>query len=588
MRDENYNIRINNLEKMFGDPWDKQNPIGISAILKADEKQEMLESGEKLLDEYGLNAELIPVNYGGRLTRVDHLIQIMRSVYRHDPCLGLGYGGSSFIASCNIWATGTEEQCQEVAQLMLKNRKLACSYYELSHGNDLTSIEFEAMTNGEKLILNGSKQITSNIQRADIIVIYARTDKGQGSRKHSLILVNKSGIPVDKMKYLPRFPSVGMRGVQLGGVEFKDCPLPVDRILGTEGSALETAIRSFQITRTALPGMFIGILDTGLRTLIRYAYKRNLYNKAVIQLPQVRTSMVDAFTDLLICDCFSTVVARSIHLLPRETSVYAPAIKYMVPKILIPAMNKLSSVLGAQFYLRNGEYSIFQKLLRDLKPIGFGHVARVACQMTILPQLPRLARQSWLTDDEAPDQIFELDGYLPPLSYKNLSIDAGGRDRLMGSLITGQHKVSLYPTDNLHQEILRLINIFITELKDLKRECCDLKPSDLTVMASPEIYDLSNRYATIIAASSCVNIWINNKQTDSFQLGNPAWIIAALIRLSNHINNQSEVIPEHIESQLFNQLLDRYNHAKSFDLMNRKLPGESQSLTKMNEKLGSL
>lgn len=584
----NYNNKINELEIMFGNPWDNDNPTGISAILKADEKQEMLSNGEKLLDEFGLNSEFIPTQYGGRLTRVDQLIQVMRSVFRHDPCLGLGYGGSSFIASCNIWASGSEEQCKEVAQLMLKNRKLACSYYELAHGNDLTSIEFEAFKDGDDILLNGSKQITSNIQRADIVVIYARTDHGLGSRKHSLVLVNKSTVPADTMEYLPRFPSVGMRGVQLGGVEFKNCPLPSNRILGNKGSALETAIRSFQITRTALPGMFIGILDTGLRTVIRYAYSRKLYGKPVINLPQVRTALVDSFVDLLLCDCFSTVVARSIHVLPRETSVYAPAIKYMVPKVLIPAMNRLSSVLGAQFYLRDGEYSIFQKLLRDLKPIGFGHVARVACQMTILPQLPRLAKNSWLSDDDAPDQIFELDGELPQLSYEKLSIDAGGRDRLMGSLTSAQKKISKYPSDNMQKELLRLLNVFISELENLQRECVELNPSELTVTASPEIYDLSNRYAVILTSSSCINIWINNKHNEILKLDNPAWIIAILIRLCSHLNKQSELIPEHIESQLFNQLLVRYNNAKSFDLMNRELPGESQSLTQLKEKQGGI
>ncbi|KOG86370.1 hypothetical protein ADK38_31440, partial [Streptomyces varsoviensis] len=72
-------------------------PLGFTAVLEADERAEMFADGESALDAYGLNAEFVPVAHGGRLTRVDHLVEIMRTVYRRDPCLGLGYGFSSFI-----------------------------------------------------------------------------------------------------------------------------------------------------------------------------------------------------------------------------------------------------------------------------------------------------------------------------------------------------------------------------------------------------------------------------------------------------------------------------------------------------------
>ncbi|RKH22340.1 acyl-CoA dehydrogenase, partial [Corallococcus sp. CA031C] len=408
------------LEQRLGDPWDDANPVGFSQVLAADERGELLDAGEHLLDTFGLGAEFVPVSEGGRLASLPRLISLMRAVFRRDPCLGLGYGASSLIASVNVWTAGTASQRDTVADLLLRKRKLACGYYELAHGNDLARVEFEALPSGDGLLLNGTKQVISNIHRADAVVLFARTQAGTGSRNHSQVLVDLTRAPRDRVTHLPRFRTTGMRGVPLGGVTFRDCPVPSDGVLGTPGQGLETALKSFQVTRVALPGMFQGIVDTGLRTTLQASKTRTVYGRAVTDLPQTRSVLADTFADLLLCDAFTTVAARGVHLLPREASLTTAAVKFLVPRVLMDAMGRLSSVLGARFYLRDGDTAVFQKLLRDLQPVGFGHLARVAGQMTLLPQLPLLARRGWAQPSPAPDALFRLDAPLPPLPFDKL------------------------------------------------------------------------------------------------------------------------------------------------------------------------
>src|SRR5579872_6665772 len=101
------NPTVEDLEQRFGNPWDPANSLGFAAVLAADERGEMLPEGEQMLDAFGLNAEFVPVEFGGRLSRADRMIEVLRAVYRHDPCLGLGYGVSSLIAAVNLWVAGT-------------------------------------------------------------------------------------------------------------------------------------------------------------------------------------------------------------------------------------------------------------------------------------------------------------------------------------------------------------------------------------------------------------------------------------------------------------------------------------------------
>jgi hypothetical protein len=107
------------LDDRFGDPWDADNPLGYAAVLAADERAELLAAGEAMLDNFRLGAEFVPTALGGRLSRLDHLIEIMRVVFRRDPCLGLGYGASSLIAAVNVWTGGREAQRRYVADLLI-------------------------------------------------------------------------------------------------------------------------------------------------------------------------------------------------------------------------------------------------------------------------------------------------------------------------------------------------------------------------------------------------------------------------------------------------------------------------------------
>ncbi|MFD0507377.1 acyl-CoA dehydrogenase [Streptomyces chiangmaiensis] len=395
---------IADLERRFGDPWDPGNPTGHAAVLAADEAGEMLAAGEQLLDGYRLNAEFVPPELGGRLARLDHLIEVMRVVFRHDPCLGLGYGAGSLVPAVNVWAAGDARQRRRMAEVLLAGGRAVSGYHELAHGNDFARAEFSALPGDDgRLRLNGRKEVIANARRAEAMVIFARTSAAPGSRSHSQLFVEKADLPAGAPVHLPRFHSAGMRGVQLGGLEFRDCPIPADAVLGAPGLGMETALRSFQVTRTALPAMTAGILETGLEVAARFADERVLYGRSLAGMPHIRSILADAFTDLLICDCLGTVTARSVHLLPGETSLYASAAKYFVATLLMDATYALSRVLGAQFYIRDGGYGIFQKHLRDLAPAGFGHTARVACLSTVLPQLPGWpARGGWTTPSHPP------------------------------------------------------------------------------------------------------------------------------------------------------------------------------------------
>lgn len=197
--------RVRDLIRRFGDPADPANPVGRVTLLAADEQGEPSAAGEWLLDDYGLGAEFVPVELGGRFTQLDDLVRVAREVFRHDVGLGLGYGITSFMASVNVWAAGTPQQRKQLAGLLLDGGKVSVGYHELAHGNDFLRNEFSADRTPGGYRLNGTKQVINNADRAGAWVLFARTDPAPGARSHSVLLTGPEDCADGEVTFLPAF-----------------------------------------------------------------------------------------------------------------------------------------------------------------------------------------------------------------------------------------------------------------------------------------------------------------------------------------------------------------------------------------------
>jgi alkylation response protein AidB-like acyl-CoA dehydrogenase len=560
--------RVEQLERGFGDPYDPDNPTGVHALLEADEAAEISEAGEALLDEVRLNADFVPVQLGGRLDRLDTLARVMRSVFRRDVTLGLGYGATSFMAAIGVWTSGAPKQQRDLAAALLRGEKAAVAYHELAHGNDFVRNEFAADRAPGGFRLRGAKEVINNADRAEWLSLFCRTSPVPGSRSHSVLLVRRSELDPARWRTLPRYTAVGVRGCHLAGLEFDDHPVPESALVGELGQGVELALRSFQVTRSAVPGMAIGAADSGLRTAVRFAVGRELYRGSVMQLPQARITLAAAFLDLLICDCLSLAGTRAVHLLPEETSVYSAAVKYLVPKILSEAMYELSIVLGARFYVREGEFGIFQKHVRDLPVLSLGHAGSAACQATIIPQLSRLARRSWFTDGPAPAELFRPRAGLPLAPVDRLSL-ASGRDSLSASLVAMVEDLpSSTPTERAVQGFaLRMMD----ELRQLQEEALELSPKDRTALASPQSFALADRYTVLLAAAAVLGVWYEARNGSDEFLADPSWTVEALYRLARRLGQKLPEVPPSCAERVQEEVLRRFREQRSYDLYDARL-----------------
>ncbi|MEV4218069.1 acyl-CoA dehydrogenase [Nonomuraea sp. NPDC049725] len=542
-------VPMTTLDELFGDPWNAANPTGFAAVLAADERGELLAAGEAVLDGARLADRFVPASLGGAFADVNGLVQEMRAVFRRDPTLGIGYGVTSFIAAVPVWTAGDAAQREWLAGRLLGGDRAAAAFTELAHGADFSRMSMRAEAHGDSLVMTGTKQLINNIGRARAVTVFARTRDDPGSRSHSMLLVDLAG--TRDYRILPRHHTSGLRATPLAGVAFEGSRVPADALLGEPGTGLETALRAFQVTRIALPAIALGALDTQLRLALSFAGERVLYGRPVADIPVTRDCLVGVFADLLVCDAFGAVAGRALHLLPEQTSVLAAACKYVVCALLDSASYDLFTILGARSYLREGPYGIFQKYHRDLAVAALAHSSSAACLATIIPQLPRLARRSWLRADAGPDELFDLGSALPELDFDRLAPDARGRDSLTAAL------------SRIEDAELRAF--FLDRLAELRTRCEELPPGERTVTASAATFALAEQYAFTLAAAACAGV--TAARAGDF---GAAWQRVALRRIAARLGAPARSAGEAGEV-MFAELLARHEDSRTFDVIPRRL-----------------
>ncbi|MEV7019937.1 acyl-CoA dehydrogenase [Streptomyces sp. NPDC093991] len=552
--------RAARLEALLGDPYDPANPHGLRALFAADDRRMPPAETEALLAEAGLGAEFVPVAHGGRLTRADLLARALRPVFRRDVALGFGHGITSLFAVGAVWAAGSTRQRQDVADLLLRGGRATILHHELAHANAILRHEFSARATEGGYRLDGSKDVIINADRADLQVVYARTDTARGPRSHSVFLLDPAAAPPGRVRHLPRVELPGVRGALFSGLEFTDCPVPAGALVGGEGDAVSIALRVFQVNRSVICGVVTAAVGTVLHSAVRAATD----GRAGPVAKRLHKPLAGVFADLLACDAMATVVLRALSLLPAQAHLFAAAVKYLVPDLLREDLEELATVLGSRGYDHaSPEYGALDKLVRDLPVAGLGHAGSASCQVVLVPQLPALAERCWFAEDEPPPELLRTGSELPRLDYRLLGI-AGG-DFMAASLVGSAARLaaSRGAGDTLGA-LAGLAEAFVTELRALQERCRRL-PTSGAAPTDPAVIVLSDRYTAVVGAAAVLGVWERQDDIDPF-LADPAWAVLTLSRLAGRLGLPVPDLPDGIQEQVLDELVRRYREDRGYDL----------------------
>lgn len=565
------------LEKDLGDPLNPDNPLSYKRVIEIDESEEFPHEEIRWLYDWKLQHYYIPTDCGGEFTSFEEFVAFVRVLSRRDQTIGIAF--TTLFWSFLNWMAGTPEQKQKLARFIMDDYGAMClGYSEKEHGSDLINGDLTATKVEGGYILNGEKWPINRATISGISFILAKTDANGGPKCLTLFMVDKRQLDPEKYYNLPKIYTHGVRASDMSGIGFKDCFVPDSMRLREEGDGLELALKGFQITRMLCAAFSHGAADTALRTTLSFAVNRVIYQKTVMDLPQPRRTLVDAFLDILICDCETIPAARGFHIIPEQFSVWASVVKYFVTVRLEEMVNSVYVVLGSRFYMREEhEFGIFQKLLRDNSIISMFDGSSIVNLHALILQLRPLTKYRAKRNSRTMsalksrlEAIFSLEKSVPPFEPNNLELFGRGMDdSLQGLEIALDMLEGLKDSQEVDPEVLEnllmLGNLVLEELNAHDEQISQSK-FEYGHDQSPELFEIAKKYCTLHAASACLHTWLYNRSILGEFFARGEWLVLSLHRLLRTLRPLPYTLSEVYVENVAQELLKLYRENQHFSI----------------------
>ena len=411
------------LDWHLGDPHDASGPFSFARCLALDDRETFPDAACRALEDWGIQEYYVPGAHGGALAHYEDVLQLMRMIARRDLTVAIGHGKTYLGAAC-AWVGATPDQASVLGARVRDRAVVSLGLTERAHGSDLIASDFVAHGNQDGFQLSGEKWLINNATRSELLCLLAATSADRGPRSLSLFLLDKRAVSGDTVRCLPKVRTHGIRGADISGIALHGTLVPVTALIGEQGAGLEILLKALQITRTMCTSLSLGAGDTALRLVSNFSLERKLYGRALVEVPQARRVLAEAFADLLTAEVIALSAARGIDTLPAEASVSAAVAKYLVPTSMDATIGRLGSLLGARAFLKDVYAGgLFQKVERDHRIVGLFDGNTLVNLQTLITNGRALSRGYARNRATAADlgQMFALDrdpGTLDPAKLR--------------------------------------------------------------------------------------------------------------------------------------------------------------------------
>jgi butyryl-CoA dehydrogenase len=244
----------------------------------------------------GFMGMLVPEEWDG--VGVDHVTYMLALEE-----IAAGDGSCSTIMSvqnstCNLPVLnyGTEAQKDSYLRRMATGELISAFCLTEPHtGSDASAIRTRAVFEGNRWVLNGTKQFITSGQSGDIAIVFAVTDPDAGKKGLSAFLV-----PTTSVGY--RVASVekkmGQRASDTCQIVLENVEVPPDMMLGDPGQGYKIALSNLEGGRIGIGAQSVGMARAAFEAARDYAKEREAFGKPIIEHQAVAFRLADMATQI--------------------------------------------------------------------------------------------------------------------------------------------------------------------------------------------------------------------------------------------------------------------------------------------------
>lgn len=313
------------------------------------------------LARYGYLGMMLPAEFGGSGADVLSHTLCVEEVSRACAATGVIMEIHNSLTCDGIYRFGTDEQKARYLPALARGEKIgAFALTEPGAGSDPSGIRTVAARDGNDFVINGTKHFITGAGQAHLYLLFAMTDPSKGTKGISAFIVEK-GMP--GLSFGPPEDKMGIRASHTGELIFRDCRVPAENLVGSEGEGYKIALTLLDGGRIGIGAQAVGISRAAFDAALRYSQERVQFGQAISGFQAIQWMLADMATEI---EAARLLVYRAAYLRGkgvRCTKEVAMA-KLFASEVAMRTTIKAVQIHGGYGYMR--EYNV-ERYMRDAK-----------------------------------------------------------------------------------------------------------------------------------------------------------------------------------------------------------------------------
>jgi isovaleryl-CoA dehydrogenase len=328
----------------------------------------------KKIGETGYFGVTAPDSFGGSGLDIFTSGLILQAFSRWNHALGLACVAHENLCLHNILRNANEAQKKKYLPGLCKGTLIgALGLTEPGAGSDaLGSMKTTARLEGNHYLLNGRKMYITNGPVADVLLVYAKTEKDKGAQGISAFIVEKD---FPGFKVAQKLIKMGFRGSQTAELVFDDCKVPVENLVGTENKGVKVVMSGLDLERAMISPICLGIAERALALSLDYAQQRKQFGQAIANFQMIQSKLADMYVWVESMRLFTYQTLRAASVISEDEGGRGEIHKLTAAGVMYTA-ETMNKVLDAAVQIHGGTGYIWEseinRLYRSIKLLEIG------------------------------------------------------------------------------------------------------------------------------------------------------------------------------------------------------------------------
>ncbi len=333
--------------------------------------------------ELGLGGIYVSEDYGGSgLSRLDATL-VFEALAMSCPAVG------SFLSIHNMCGGmidkfGSEEsKAKWLPSLTSMEKVFSYCLTEPGSGSDAAALRTRAERTNEGWRLNGTKAFISGGGYSDVYVTMVRTGE-DGPKGISTVIVEDGakGLSFGGLE-----DKMGWRAQPTAQVQFDDCAIPAENLLGEEGKGFAYAMAGLDGGRLNIAASALGGAQAALDSTLAYMGERRAFGKSLDQFQALQFRVAELEVKLQSARTFLRQAAWKLDMKAPDATKFCAMAKLLVTDNAFDVANQCLQLHGGYGYL--ADYGL-EKIVRDLRVHqileGTNEIMRLIVARTLLAE----------------------------------------------------------------------------------------------------------------------------------------------------------------------------------------------------------